>query len=90
MAGVALNDLSSNPWVIAEVGEVTSSNVKVLELIHHEPDEDTHVAELVDRHGKIAFRFDSSSRKVEHAGWIHGLTVEKLDSGYILVYLASH
>ena len=90
MASVSINNLSSNPWVIAEVGEVTNSNIKVMELIHLEPDDPTHVAEIVDRKGKIAFRFDSSSRKVEHAGWIHGLTVDKLDSGYVLAYLASH
>ena len=89
MAGVSINDLSSNPWVLAEVGEVKATNAKFTTLVHHEPDSSVHVAELVDSHGKIVARFDENSRQVDQLGWIRGLTVEKLDSGYILAYLAS-
>lgn len=90
MAAIAINDLSSNPWIIAEEGLANLSNVKVTTLVHKEPDDPAHVAEIVDSKGKLAFRFDSDDRKIDDAGWIHGLTVDRLDSGYILVYLAGH
>ncbi len=82
----ALNDLSSNPWVIAEVGEVTTKNIKVAEIKHYEPDNVDHVVELVNTAGHLLARFDEEHRTVDRGGWLNGITVSRLDSGYLLLY----
>lgn len=82
----ALNDLSANPWVIAEVGEVTTKNIKVSEIKYFEPDDASHVVELVNTAGKLLARFDEDHREVDHGGWFNGITVDRLDSGYLLLY----
>ncbi len=89
MANVFVNDLASNPWIIAETGLVSTKNVKIAQIKHEEPDEPNHVAEVVDRHGRIVSRFSADRRTNEHVGWVHGLSIDQLDSGYLLVYFAA-
>ncbi len=83
-----INDLTSNPWVIAEQGEVTTKNIKVAEIKYHEPDDDAAVVELVNKNGHLLARFDDDHREVDHGGWFNGITVDRIDSGYLLLYFA--
>ena len=87
MAAVFLNDIGSNPWILAEKGVVTAKSVKAYSFTYHEPDETDHVAELSDVHGRLVARLDSTIRSQRCNGWVHGLTVDRLDSGYVLVSL---
>ncbi len=84
----ALNDLTSNPWVIAEAGLVTKKNLKVAEIKHFESDDASHVVELVNKDGHLLARFDDEHKEVDHGGWFNGITVSRIDSGYLLLYFA--
>ncbi len=86
MAGIAINDLSSTPWVIAEEGVVTTKNCKYRSITHHEADDESHVVELVNKDGHLVARFDAQNRTLKDVGWMNGLTVERMDSGYLLAY----
>ena len=87
MASVFGNDTGSNPWLLAEVGEVTTKNVKVASFTYSEPASADHVAEISDSHGRLVARLDDSLRSIRFDGWVHGLTVDALDSGYVIVAL---
>lgn len=87
MAAIFLNDMAANPWLVAETGTVTDKNVRVYSLTYHEPSSAAHVAELSDSHGRLVARLDSAIRSHRFGGWVHGLTVDRLDSGYVLVTL---
>ena len=87
MAAIAFNDLSSNPWVLAEEGPATERNVKVASFTLCEADSPAHVADLDDSHGRPILQLNDSQRNVRFDGWVHGLTVARLDSGYIVVAL---
>ena len=87
MAAVVVNDLAANPWLIAEVGAVATQNVKVTSFTYCEPASPDHVAELSDSHGRLVARLDDGVRTMRFDGWVHGLTVDKLDSGYVIVAL---
>lgn len=87
MAAIFLNDISSNPWVLAEVGAVTAQNVKVASFTLCEPMSPAHVADLEDGHGRPILQLNEEQRNIRFDGWCHGLTVKRLDSGYIVVAL---
>ena len=88
MAAVVVNDIAANPWVLAEVGQAAKQNVKVASFTYCEPASPAHVAELSDINGRLVARLDEGVRAVRFDGWVHGLTVDKLDSGYVIVALA--
>ena len=87
MAAVVVNDISANPWVLAEVGQAARQNVKVALFTYCEPASPGHVAELSDVNGRLVARLDDGVRSMRFDGWVHGLTVDKLDSGYVIVAL---
>ena len=87
MAAVVANDLAANPWLLAEVGVATTQNVKVASGTYCEPAAPDHAAELSDSHGRLVVRLDDGVRAIRFDGWVHGLTVDKLDSGYVIVAL---
>lgn len=86
MAAVVVNDLGGNPWTLAEVGLATSANVKVrtFMLLEAEPD---GVAEILDVNDRLVVRLTEAQPSMEYGGWVHGLNVDRLDSGYVLVSL---
>lgn len=88
MAAVFLNDLGANPWVLAEEGVATMQNVKVSELSLQEVDRPKHVAEIMDtRSGRLVARLTPEHPRMTIRGWVHGLDVTRLDSGYVVVAL---
>jgi len=87
VAAVVANDLAGNPWVLAEVGEATAKSVKVASFTYCEPASSDHVAELHDIDGRLVARLDEGVRSMRLDGWVHGLTVDRLDSGYVIVAL---
>ena len=87
MAGPVVNDTAANPWTLAEVGKVTDKNVKVASFTYCEPTSPAHAAEISDSHGRLVARLDDGIRAIRFDGWVHGLTVDKLDSGYVIVAL---
>lgn len=87
MAAIFLNDLSANPWVIAEQGVATSKSVRVGSVRYVEPASPAHVVDLSDGHGRPILRLDDANREFRLHGWINGLTVDRLDSGYLVVSL---
>lgn len=89
MAQVFLNDIGYNPWTLAEVGPVTDSNVKVAYFSWQEGMSADHEATLIDSHGRPVCTLRDDQRTIDFNGWVHGLTVERLDSGYVLVSLAT-
>mgnify|MGYP001558118428 CR=1 FL=1 len=84
-----VNDLSGNPWVLAEQGEASPKQVRVGAFIYCAPATSGAVAELEDSHGRIILQLDDSLRQVQWNGWVHGITVRRLDSGYVVVVLDS-
>ena len=88
MAAVFLNDLGANPWVLAEEGVATDKNVKVSEFSYQEVDRPKHVAEIMDyREGRVVARLTPEHPRITFRGWVHGLNVTRLDSGYVVVSL---
>ena len=87
MAAIFVNDTSSNPWVLAEVGKVTDQNMKVASFTLCEPMSPAHVADLEDGHGRPILQLNEEQRNIRFDGWVHGLKVARLDSGYIVVAL---
>ena len=90
MAAVFLNDIGANPWVLAEQGVASTKNVKITELSYQEADRPKHVAEIVDNvSGRLVARLTPDQPRMWVDGWVHGLYVERLDSGYVLASLRS-
>ena len=89
MAGNFVNDIGANPWVVAEVGVVSDKQIKVRSLNYCEPDSPAHVVDFSDADGRTLFQLNDTQRFIEFEGWVHGLTVDKLDSGYVIVSLMS-
>ena len=89
MAMVFVNDIGANPWIIAEAGLVTDKQIKVRSFTYCEPDSPAHVVDFSDADGRPLFRLSDDKRNVDFAGWVHGLTVDQLDSGYVVVSLMS-
>ena len=87
MAGVLTNDLSGNPWVIAEAGDVTDKNLKVASFTYCEPDSPAHVVDIADSHGRDLLQLNDQQRNIRFDGWVHGLSIPRLDSGYLVVAL---
>ena len=89
MAMVYVNDIGANPWIVAEVGLVTDKQIKVRSFTYCEPDSPSHIVDFSDADGRPLFRLSDDKRDVQFEGWIHGLTVDQLDSGYVVVSLLS-
>ena len=87
MAAIFVNDLGANPWVVAEVGPVTTQNVKVASFSYCEPCNPAHVVDLEDGAGRPLLQLNEGQRNIRFDGWVHGLTVRRLDSGYVVVAL---
>ena len=87
MAAVFINDLGGNPWVLAEKGVATTKGQRIWALTYHEPDNSAHVAEISDSKGRLVARLDSVVRTQRLNGWVNGLTVDRLDSGYVIASL---
>ena len=92
MAAIFLNDVSANPWILAEVGDVTPSpkNVHIKTLQYLERDNSTHVAEIHDSAGHLIARLTEDQPSSNDIGWVKGLKVERLDSGYVICTLCGH
>ena len=89
MAGNFVNDIGANPWIIAEQGFVTDKQIKVRSLNFCEWDAPDHVVDISDGDGRTLFRLAEGQRDIQFEGWVHGLTVDRLDSGYVIVSLMS-
>ena len=89
MAAVFINDLGANPWVLAEVSVASTKNVKVSTFSYQEPDRPKHVAELADTTGRVVARLTPDQPIFHYNGWVKGLEVTRLDSGYVLASLAT-
>ena len=89
MAMVFGNDIAANPWIVAETGVVTDKQIKIRSLTYCEPDASSHIADFSDADGRPLFRLSDDKRNIDFGGWVHGLTVDQLDSGYVVVSLMS-
>ena len=89
MALVLVNDIGANPWIVAEAGLVTDKQIKLCSLTYCEPDSPAHVVDFSDADGRPLFRLDDAKPAIRFDGWVHGLTVDRLDSGYVVVSLLS-
>lgn len=87
MATVFGNDTSSNPWILADEGDVTDKSVKVASFTYCEPDSPAHAVDLFDGHNRPILQLNETQRNIRFDGWVHGLRVERLDSGYVIVAL---
>ena len=89
MAGNFVNDIGANPWIIAEQGFVTDRQIKVRSFTYCENDAPDHVVDLSDADGRTLFRLTDDKRNIDFHGWVHGLQVDRLDSGYVIISLLS-
>lgn len=87
MAGIFLNDTGSNPWIIAEAGEVFTQNVQIASFTYCEADSPAHVVDIADVNGRYILQLNDQQRNIRFDGWVHGLTIPKLESGYVVVAL---
>ena len=87
MAAILVNDLGGNPWVLAEAGTASTKNVKVYEFSFHEWDHPDHIAEVVDNDGRLVARLTPTHPTKRHYGWVKGLKMDVLNSGYVLASL---
>ena len=87
MAGIFLNDTGSNPWVIAEVGSVFTQNVQIASFTYCEADSSAHAVDIADAAGRYILQLNDQLRNIRFDGWIHGVTIPRLDSGYVVVAL---
>ena len=89
MAMVFVNDTAANPWIVAEAGLVTDRQIKIRSFTYCEPDSPAHIVDFSDADGRPLFRLTDDKRDVQFEGWVHGLSVDRLDSGYVVVSLVS-
>ena len=89
MAAVFLNDLGANPYILAEEGAATGKKVKVRAFVYREADNPAHEAVIEDSSGRLVVSLTDAAPSVEYDGWVHGLTVRSLPSGYVIVPLMS-
>ena len=89
MAAVFLNDLGANPWVLAEQGLASPKNVKVSTFSYQEADRPKHVAELADTQGRVVARLTPEQPIFHYNGWVKGIDVTRLDSGYVLASIGT-
>mgnify|MGYP001601077824 CR=1 FL=1 len=87
MAATFLNDLGANPWVLAEQGVASTKNVAVSTFSYQEADRPKHVAEIEDNDGRLVARLTPGQPIFHYYGWVKGLNVTRLDSGYVLASL---
>ena len=87
MAAIFLNDIAGNPYILAEAGVATGANVKVREFRYREMDNPSHEAVIMDGRGRLVASLTEASPTVEFGGWVNGLTVDTMNSGYVVVSL---
>ena len=90
MAMVFGNDIGANPWIVAETGLVTEKQIKIRSFNYCEPDSSAHQVDFSDSDGRTLFSLTDTQRFIEFEGWVHGLTVDRLDSGYVVISLMSN
>lgn len=90
MAAVFLNDLSGNPYVLAEEGLASSASVKVRAFHYQEADNPSHEAIILDSRDRLVASLTESNPTVEFHGWVNGLKVDQLKSGYVVVSLLTN
>ena len=87
MAAIFLNDLSGNPYILAEEGLATVASVKVRVFQYREMDHPTHEANIYDGRNRLVASLNEANPTVEYHGWVNGLDVVDLPSGYVIVSL---
>ena len=87
MAAIFLNDIGANPYILAEEGDATAKNVKVRSFTYREPDNPSHEAVIEDSSGRLVASLTEAIPSVEYGGWVHGLAIQSLPSGYVIVAL---
>jgi hypothetical protein len=90
MAAIFLNDVGGNPYILAEEGVATIANVKVRAIQYREMDTPAHEAVIFDGRGRLVASLTEASPTLEYHGWVNGLTVNDLPSGYVVVSLVTN